>query len=48
LTGHILAAVLSELNKHYDDGLDRVVVFRHSVELIRAMNRHEVYSLDDA
>jgi hypothetical protein len=39
---------LSELNEHYDEVLDRVVVFRYSDELMRAMNEHEVYSPDDA
>jgi hypothetical protein len=42
------ARLLSELNDHYDEDLDRVVVFRYSEELIRAMNEHEVYSPDDA
>jgi hypothetical protein len=42
------ARLLSELNEHYDGDLDRVVVFRYSDELIRAMNEHEVYSPDDA
>jgi hypothetical protein len=42
------ARLLSELNEHYDEDLDRVVVFRYSDELIRAMNEHEVYSPDDA
>jgi hypothetical protein len=42
------ARLLSELNEHYDEGLDRVVVFRYSGELIQAMNEHEVYSPDDA
>jgi hypothetical protein len=42
------ARLLSELNEHYDENLDRVVVFRYSDELIRAMNEHEVYSPDDA
>ena len=42
------ARLLSELNEHYDESLDRVVVFRYSEELIRAMNEHEVYSPDDA
>ena len=42
------ARLLSELNEHYDEGLDRVVVFRYSDELIQAMNEHEVYSPDDA
>jgi hypothetical protein len=38
------ARLLSELNEHYDEDLDRVAVFRYSDELIRAMNEHEVYS----
>lgn len=42
------ARLLSELNEHYDKDLDRVVVFRYSDELIRAMNQHEVYNPDDA
>jgi len=42
------ARLLSELNEHYDEGLDRVVVFRYSDELIRVMNEHGVYSPDDA
>ena len=42
------ARLLSELNEHYDEDLDRVVVFRYSDELIQAMNEHEVYSPDDA
>ena len=42
------ARLLSELNEHYDENLDRVVVFWYSEELIRAMNEHEVYSPDDA
>ena len=42
------ARLLSELNEHYDENLDRVVVFWYSDELIRAMNEHEVYSPDDA
>jgi hypothetical protein len=42
------ARLLSELNEHYDEGIDRVVVFRYSDELIQAMNAHEVYSPDDA
>lgn len=42
------ARLLSELNEHYDENLDCVVVFRYSDELIRAMNKHEVYSPDDA
>jgi hypothetical protein len=42
------ARLLSELNEHYDEELDRVVVFRYSDELIRAMNEHEAYSPDDA
>ncbi len=42
------ARLLSELNEHYDESLDRVMVFRYSDELIRAMNEHEVYSPDDA
>jgi len=40
--------LLSELNDHYDEDLDRVVVFRYSEELIEAMNEHEVYNPDDA
>ena len=39
---------LSELNDHYDEDLDRIVVFRYSDELIEAMNEHEVYNPDDA
>jgi hypothetical protein len=42
------AHLLSELNEHYDENLDCVVVFRYSDELIRARNEHEVYSPDDA
>lgn len=42
------ARLLGELNEHYDEELDCVVVFRYSEELIRAMNEHEVYSPDDA
>ena len=42
------ARLLSELNEHYDESLDRIVVFRYSDELIQAMNEHEVYSPDDA
>jgi hypothetical protein len=42
------ARLLSELNDHYEEDLDCVVVFRYSDELIRAMNEHEVYSPDDA
>ena len=42
------ARLLSELNDHYDEDLDRVVVFRYSEELIEAMNEHEVYNPDDA
>jgi hypothetical protein len=42
------ARLLSELNEHYDEHLDRVVVFQYSEELTRAMNEHEVYSPDDA
>ncbi len=42
------ARLLSELNDHYDEDLDRIVVFRYSDELIEAMNEHEVYSPDDA
>jgi hypothetical protein len=42
------ARLLSELNEHYDEYLDRVVVFQYSEELARAMNEHEVYSPDDA
>jgi hypothetical protein len=41
------ARLLSELNEHYDKSLDRVVVFRYSDELVRAMNEHEAYSPDD-
>ena len=37
------AQLLSELNDHYDEDLDRIVVFRYSDELIRAMNEHEAY-----
>jgi hypothetical protein len=42
------ARLLSELNDHYDEDLDRIVVFRYSDELIQAMNEHEVYNPDDA
>jgi hypothetical protein len=42
------ARLLSELNEHYEEGLDRIVVFRYSEELIQAMNEHKVYSPDDA
>jgi len=42
------ARLLSELNDHYDEDLDRIVVFRYSEELIEAMNEHEVYNPDDA
>ena len=42
------AQLLSELNDHYDEDLDRIVVFRYSDELVRAMNEHEVYNPDDA
>ena len=42
------ARLLSKLNDHYDENLDRIVVFRYSDELIEAMNKHEVYSPDDA
>jgi hypothetical protein len=42
------ARLLSELNEHYDEDLDRIVVFRYSDELIQAMNEHEVYNPDDA
>jgi hypothetical protein len=42
------ARLLSELNDHYDEDLDRVVIFRYSDELIQAMNEHEVYNPDDA
>ena len=42
------AQLLSELNDHYDEDLDRIVVFRYSDELIQAMNEHEVYNPDDA
>jgi hypothetical protein len=42
------ARLLSELNEHYDEDLDRVVVFRYSDELIQAMNEYEVYNPDDA
>ena len=40
--------LLSELNEHYEEGLDRIVVFRYSDELIQAMNEHEVYNPDEA
>jgi hypothetical protein len=42
------ARLLSELNEHYDEHLDCVVVFQYSEALVRAMNEHEVYSPDDA
>jgi hypothetical protein len=42
------ARLLSELNDHYDEDLDRIVVFRYSDELIQAMNEHEAYNPDDA
>jgi hypothetical protein len=42
------ARLLSELNDHYDEELDCIVVFRYSDELIEAMNEHEVYNPDDA
>ena len=42
------ARLLSELNDHYDEDLDRIVVFRYSEELIEAMNEHEAYNPDDA
>jgi hypothetical protein len=42
------ARLLSELNDHYDEDLDRIVIFRYSDELIQAMNEHEVYNPDDA
>ena len=42
------AQLLSELNDHYDEDLGRIVVFRYSDELVRAMNEHEVYNPDDA
>jgi phage tail tape-measure protein len=42
------ARLLSELNDHYDEDLDRVMVFPYSEELVRAMNEHEAYSPDDA
>jgi hypothetical protein len=42
------ARLLSELNDHYDDDLDRIVVFRYSDELIEVMNEHEIYIPDDA
>jgi hypothetical protein len=42
------ARLLSELNEHYEEGLDRIVVFRYSEELIQAMNEHEVYNPDEA
>jgi hypothetical protein len=42
------ARLLSELNDHYDENLDRIVVFRYSDELIQAMNEHEAYNPDDA
>ena len=42
------ARLLSELNDHYDEDLDRIVIFRYSDELIEAMNEHEVYNPDDA
>jgi predicted NACHT family NTPase len=40
--------LLSELNDHYDEDLDRIVIFRYSEELIKAMNEHEAYNPDDA
>jgi len=42
------ARLLSELNDHYDEDLDRIVIFRYSDELIEAMNELEVYNPDDA
>lgn len=42
------ARLLSELNEYYDEGLDRIMVFRYSDELIQAMNKHEVYSPEEA
>jgi hypothetical protein len=42
------AQLLSELNDHYDEDLERIVVFRYSDELTEAMNEHEVYNPDDA
>jgi len=42
------ARLLSELNDHYDENLDRIVIFRYSDELIEAMNELEVYNPDDA
>jgi hypothetical protein len=42
------ARLLSELNDHYDEDLDRIVIFRYSDELIQAMNEYEVYNPDDA
>jgi hypothetical protein len=42
------ARLLSELNDHYDEDLDRIVIFRYSDELIEAMNEHEAYNPDDA
>jgi hypothetical protein len=42
------ARLLSELDDHYDEELDRIVIFRYSDELIEAMNEHEVYNPDDA
>jgi hypothetical protein len=42
------ARLLSELNDHYDEDLDGIMVFRYSDELIQAMNEHEVYNPDDA
>ena len=42
------ARLLSELNDHYDEDLDRIVAFRYSDELVRAMNENEVYNSDDA
>jgi hypothetical protein len=42
------ARLLSELNEHYDEDLDHIVVFRYSEELIQAMNEHEAYGPDDA
>ena len=42
------ARLLSELNDHYDENLDRIVIFRYLDELIEAMNELEVYNPDDA
>ena len=42
------ARLLSELNDHYDEDLDRIVIFRYLDELIEAMNELEVYNPDDA